>query len=804
MKELRLFFNLFFIFFTINLSAQSISGIVEDNAGEKMEFITVLLLNIKDSSLVKGAITDVEGKYELKNIAPGRYFISANGIGFIKTNIQPFDFKGDNHIIEPIVLKKSDTELTAVTVTSTKPLIEVQADKLIVNVEGSINSTGLNALELLQKSPGIQVDQDDNVSVEGKQGVRIYIDGKPSPLSGRDLAAVLKSMQSSDIEAIEIITNPSAKYDAAGNVGIINIRLKKNKKMGANGNISINPNWGITPKIDFSSSLNYRDKKWNLFGNYSIGQGIWHNSRENDKILNGVAFNTSIGSEWHDKYQNFKGGVDYTLNDKNSIGFVVNGSKSNRNFITESQTVIGNYTEGVLDSAKLTSTSSAPGTSLNLNYNLNYRFADTSGHEFTADADFGTFNGTTNLHQPNFYTYKDPFQIPYNTVYQQQTPTDITIFSFKTDYEQPFLKGKLGYGLKASSVKSNNILDAYFLESNVAVRDTDKSNSFTYSEKVFAGYINYNKTFNKKWSLQAGFRGEQTFSLGNLVSYKRNALDKVDTSYLNLFPSFALTYNAAKNHSVNLNYSRRINRPSYQDLNPFEYRIDELTYYKGNAFIQPRYTDRIKLTHTFMSKLTTSLSYYYTSNDYNNISRVDGNRIYNTTENFSHSQGLSLNVSLNTPITKWCEINYNFWYQKSAIHGEFKGESDYDVSNSNFGFNGSTTFKFNKSTSFALSGWYRSKFNWIYVNKAQGIMQIGLKKKILKDKADIKISISDVLNTVGFSALFVHNNIYQNIYGVWEARRYSINFNYRFGSNDIKGAREHKGGAEEESDRIKK
>ena len=229
MKKLRLLSNLFFIFFTLNLSAQSISGIVKDKTGEKMEFITVLLLNVKDSSLVKGAITDVEGKFDIKNMPSGRYFLSASGTGFAKTNTQAFDYKGDSYTLEPIVLKQSDTELAAVTVTSSKPLIEIQADKFVVNVEGSINATGSNALELLQKTPSVQVDQDDNVSLEGKQGVRIYIDGRPSPLSGRDLAAVLKSMQSSDIEAIEIITNPSAKYDAAGNVGIINIRLKKNK-----------------------------------------------------------------------------------------------------------------------------------------------------------------------------------------------------------------------------------------------------------------------------------------------------------------------------------------------------------------------------------------------------------------------------------------------------------------------------------------------------------------------------------------------------------------------------------------------
>ena len=803
MKKLHQFTCLMLIILSSKISAQTISGYIKNQSGDGVEFISVLLLSAKDSAMVKGAITDIDGKYEIKNMVAGRYLLAASGIGYDKTFSQVFDYQKDNFTVAPILLKDAVSQLKGVTVTATKPLVEVQADKLVVNVEGSINSTGLNALEVLQKSPGIQVDQDDNVVVEGKQGVRIYIDGKPSPLSGRDLAAVLKGMQSSDIEAIEIITNPSAKYDAAGNVGIINIRLKKNKKMGTNGNITLNPVMGVTPKINLSGGLNYRNNKWNLFGTTSYGQGIYHNSRNNYRRLDNTAFNTAIRSEYHEAYRNIKIGTDYTLNDKNTIGMAVNGSFGSPKVFTFSQTNIGRSSESILDSAQLVSNSSTPNSRQNLNYNFNYRFADTTGHELTADIDFGNFIGRSNLYQPNIYSFKDPRKASYNRDYRQITPTDITIFSFKIDYEQPFYKGKLGYGLKASAVKSLNTLDAYNLYGAESEIDTNKSNSFTYSEKVMAGYINYNKTLNKKWSLQAGLRGEHTLSDGNLVSYKENALNRVDRSYFNLFPSFAITYNVAKNQSWNLNYSKRINRPGYQDLNPFEYKQDELTYYKGNAFLKPRYTDKIKVSNTLWSKLTTSLSYSYTTNEYNNISRIDGNKIYNTTENFSNSKALVLDISLNTPLTKWWELNYNLWFHSGSIFGKFTGENDYNVSNKNFGFNGSTNFKINKSTTFEISGYYRSQFNWIYVNKAQGMMDLGLKKKVLKDKADLKLSVSDIFNTVGFTALFDHNNVYQFISGVWEARRYGISFNYRFGSSEIKSAREHKSGAEEESGRIR-
>ncbi len=788
----------------LSAKAQTISGKINDPEGKPAIFASVALYTAKDSSLSKAAATDEQGIFEFPNTSSGKYFITASFVGFNNINSKVFDFDGKNYSAEPLTLKKAESNLKEVTVTSTKPLIEVKADKLIVNVEGSINSTGFNALELLQKSPGVQVDKDDNVLVKGKSGVKIYIDGRPSPLAGRDLAAILKGMNSSDIEAIEIITNPSAKYDAGGNLGIINIRLKKNKKLGTNGNISINPTFAITPKINLAGGINYRDKKWNFFGTYSFEQGIWHNTTEDDKIINNTIFNKLWHGEWRDTSQNFKTGIDYFLNDKNTIGFVINGGRSRNGSYGQSSTLIGNQNFLTTDSARLESLAIAPGKSTNFNYNLNYRFLDTAGHELTIDADLGQFSSNRSTFQPNYYTFSNPKQVAYNRVYQQQTPTDITIRSIKADYEQPFFKGKLGYGLKGSSVESQNTFDLFNVQNEMAVRDTDRSNSFTYTEKVFAGYINFNKQLNKKWSLQAGLRAEQTISLGNLVSFKQNALDKVDTSYLNLFPSFALTFNASKNNTLNFNYSRRIDRPSYQDLNPFEFKIDELYYGKGNPFLRPRYTNTFKLTHTFKSLLTSSLEYYYTADDYNDITRVDGNRVYGTLENFAHSQGISLNITLNTPITKWWELNYNITVQKSAIHADFKNELAYDVNNTNYYFNGSSTFKLNKTTTFEISGWYNSRFNWIYVNKAQGIMDIGLKKKILNDKADIKLSMSDVLNTVGWSALYVHNGITQNLFGAWEARRYSINFNYRFGSSEIKGARNHKSSSEEEANRIKK
>ncbi len=799
-KLIRLYFLLFA---PVIIQAQSITGLVNDPSGKGASFASVGLYLAKDSSLVKGAATDGDGKYAIEGMTAGRYFLTASMVGFAKADSKAFDYSGSAWTAEPIALKKAENTLNGVTVTTTKPLIEVKADKMIVNVEGSINSTGLDGLELLRKCPGVQVDRDDNVLVQGKQGVKIYIDGKPSPMSGKDLAATLKSMNSADIEAIEIITNPSAKYDAAGNLGIINIRLKKNRKIGTNGNISINPQFGITPKISLSGSLNYRDKKWNLFGTYSFREGINHNTTFDDKIINSTIYNKVWHGQWKDTSNNFKAGADYFIDSKNTVGFVVNGSRRMNSSNGESRTLIGKQYAASPDSAQLQSTEFGPGTRFNANYNVNYRFADTSGHEFTLDADYGTFSGNSFTYQPNYYTFTDAALAPYSRIYQQYAPTDITIISFKADYEQTLGKGKLGYGAKASGVKSVNTFDLFNVQNDQLQRDTDRSNSFTYTEKIFAAYVNYNTQLSKKWSLQAGLRGEQTFSLGNLVSYKHNELDKVDTSYLNFFPSAALTFQASKDHSFNLNYSRRIYRPAYQELNPFEYKIDELVYGKGNPFLRPQYTNSVKLTHTFKSLLTTSLAYSRTSDDINQLTRIDVNRTFFIEENFGHSQGLTFEVTLNTPLTKWWEANATIDLLHNSVYADFGEGAVIDAVTNSYNLNASSTFKIDKTLSVELSGWYNSPYNGVSRFKAQGIMDVGVKKKFWKDAASLKVSFSDVLNTVGWGALYDHNGVYNNLHGVWESRRLGINFDYRFGSDQIKGARNHKSGSEEEANRIK-
>lgn len=782
----------------------TVKGTAKTQQNEAVSFATISLHNAIDSTLFKADIADENGGFKISGVVKGKYFIKISAVGFRAFASPIFEVVDTDIEFNPFVLTADTQQLKEVKVVASKPLIEVKEDRVIFNVESSISSTGTNALELMRKSPGVQVDKDENILVKGKTGVRIYIDGRPSPMSGRDLASTLKSMNSADIEAIEIITNPSAKYDAAGDLGIINIRLKKNRKLGTNGNISLGGLFGISPKYNSSLSLNHRDKKVNLFGTYSYNQGAWHNRTLDDQILNNIMYNKTWRGLWRDTSSNLKAGADYFINTKNTIGFNLNARMSNHNGGGESETLIGRRYAIVPDSAILYSQTSNPEKNKNLNFNLNYRYADTTGHELNFDVDYGVFNSRGISYQPNRYTFVNSDRPSFERNYVTKTPIDIIIKSAKIDYEQPFKKGKLAYGVKLSDVTSDNTFDFFTKIQNEEIRDVDRSNQFRYTERVYAAYFNYNKSLGKKWNIQAGLRAENTQSLGKLTSFKQNDLDKVDTTYLNLFPSGAISYKATDNHSFNLNYSRRINRPSYQNLNPFEYRIDELVYSKGNPFLRPEYANNFKITHIYKGKLTSSFGYWRTKYPVVGL-RIpyDESRTYFISENLDYSEGYNLDLSLNTQLTKWWELNINV----NGFHNLWRAKLDNGLIINNrttaLNGNGQSTFKLKNNWTFELSGWYNSPYRRIDYNSAMGMLDAGVQKKFLKDNATLKVVFSDVLNTARGGHHSEYAGIATNLRFKFEGRLLRVTFNYRFGSKEIKEARSRRSGSEDELRRIK-
>ena len=782
-----------------------IAGAVTDNSGKALGAATVSLLQAKDSSLVKAAISDASGKFEIGVKVNGSYLLSYSLVSFKNTYSPVFTYDGQNVAVKTVALSPAVSKLQDVTITAKKPMIEVKADKTIFNVEASINATGSNALELLQKSPGIQVDNNENISMKGKTGVRIYIDGKMMQLDTKDLAAYLKSINSNDIEAIEMISNPSAKYDASGNAGIINIRLKKNKKFGTNGSVNLGLVQGVTPKGNGSVNLNYRDKKINLFSNAGGNIGDYQSTLllyrlQKDTLYDQKSVNTSAGKSF-----NIKAGADYFINSKNTIGVMATTNFGKNEFISTSNTPIYYNPTGQFVKS-LQAFNNIPGNRTNANFNINYRYADTSGREINFDGDYGLFRGTGRSYQPNNY-YGGNNNLLYSIINRNSTPTNIDIYTAKLDIEQKLGKGKLGYGAKTSFVTTKNTFD-FFNDnaSGIPVKILDRSNSFTYKENVNAAYVNYQRQLSEKWSIQTGVRAEQTNSEGILTRADGTvqADNKVKRNYLDFFPSAAVSWNANKKNSFNLTFSRRIDRPTYQDLNPFENKLDELTYEKGNAFLRPQYTNSVELTHTFIGIINTTAGYSHVKDYATQVTDTTGNATYVQQQNLATQQVLNFSISAPLAIKKWWNGYANIWYNYQMFDGAIGGKS-LSVNIPGYGAYMQQSFTLGKNYTAEVSGYFNGPNVWgaTWKTRPQGGLDIGLQKLLFDKKATVKVSVTDIFRTNPWSATSDFGGMYIKGSGGWESRTFRVSMNWRFGSNQIKNSRERKTGLESEAKRIK-
>ena len=794
-------------FFAASSFAQNpaqLSGKITGDNDKPLSEATITLLKAKDSSLFKSALTNSNGVFKILSVKPGSYFITVTSVGYTKKSSATFTIaEGQDYAATPMALLHSATSLEAVTIQAKKPMIEVKADKTVFNVENSINATGSNAFELLQKSPGVLTDKDDNISLMGKNGVKIYIDGKPTQMAGADLAAYLRSINSADIESIELITNPSAKYDAAGNAGIINIRLKKNKNYGANGNVASGIAFGHTPKYNNSLSLNYRNKKINLFSNYSNNFGDYRNLFDLYRVQNDTTYDQHSVNLNHNVSNNVKAGMDYSINSKNIIGVMVTANFNNSDNSNNSNTVISPNNTGIPNRI-LHASSDASGTRNNIDYNINYHFADTSGRTLDVDADMVNYRRRGSNYQPNYYTDPITGDLLEENIYSSNTPTDIDIYTAKIDYEQPFYKGKLGFGGKLTDVKTKNTYDFYNVYGGTPIKDMNLSNEFNYDENVKALYINYNRAFSKKTTIQAGVRMENTSSEGDLISAVPQPDDTVKRNYTDFFPSGAITYVLNQKNTLNLSYSRRIDRPNYQDLNPFEDKLDELTYRKGNAFLNPQYTNSFKLSHTFLYKYVTSLSYSHIKDYFAQIIDTVENKTYITQKNLAQQDIFSLNFSAPVTITKW----WTSFATLNAYHSAYKADfGDGKIINENvdtFSLYIQQSFSIKKGPTFELTGFYNSPSVWggTFKSSAIGSVDVGVQQKLFKGAGTIKASFTDVFNTLHWKGVSDYGGSHLVASGNFESQQLKINFSFRFGNSQVKAARQRKAAADEENKRL--
>ena len=797
------------LLFACITQAQEITGSLKDSDNKPVAQAVVSLLRIPDSLVLKNEVTDKNGVFRFNAVSDGIYRLHISFIGYDSKFVDSVIVRKQAPLRLPIItLTHTVTSLEGVTVTSKKPMIEVKADKTIVNVENTINAIGNDVLELLRKSPGVLVDKDENLSLSGKNGVQVFIDGKPSPFSGKDLGAYLKSIQSSQVESIELIANPSAKYEAAGNAGIINIRLKKNKAFGTNGSLSAGYNIGVFAKYNTSLALNHRNKRLNYFGNYNYYKS--RNESVNDyyrELLDSV-FDQKTLSIGHTNTHGFKVGVDYYADTKSTLGVIVTGNLGTSDNSTDGNTVIGYVPTGITD--RLLEAANIFNDKRNsVNTNLNYRFADTTGHELNIDLDYGSYRLRSGQYQPNTYYNPSHTAIISSIAYRMVSPTDINTYALKADYEQNFKKGKLSLGMKSSLVDADNDFRRYNVWNNQDKIDSLRTNVFNYNENINAAYVNYNKQW-KGIMVQVGLRLENTNAKGTSLGYTfiNGNYEVYDSSftrnYTNLFPSAAITLNKNPVSQWTLSYSRRIDRPAYQDLNPFEYKLDEYTFMKGNTQLSPQYTHSIRMTHMYKYMLTTALGYSHVTDVFTQlIDTADGSKAFLTRKNLASQDVVNFNMSLPVQLKK-----YNGFFNLSSNYSHYRaslGEGrTIDLNAFNVMLYMQHSYKFTKEFTAEISGFYNSPSIYQGTFKTQKMWSVdaGAQHNFMKGDMTLKATVSDIFKTLSWKAQSDFAGQMVRARGGWESRQLKLSLSWRFGSNQVKGARQRKTASEEEDKRI--
>lgn len=816
MKYFSTLFLLILLASFTSLMAQSnqgkIAGTVAGNDSKPLEAATISLLKAQDSSVAKISATDRLGKFEFDNISEGKYVVLTSAVGYqqLYTDVE---ISSTALIVDlkTLQLAPQTQALAGVVVTAKKSPVEVRAGKTVINVDASPTNTGLNVLELLEKSPGVAVDNDGNVNLKGKSGVLILIDGKQTYLTGQQLAAFLRSIQSNSLDQIEIMTNPPAKYDAAGNAGVINIKTKKGTLRGMNGNVSLTYNQGFYAKYFAGANFNYRNEKLNLFGSYDGGQweglGILKIDRNfyRNNVFSGSSDQSTLR---HNKnnWNNLKLGVDYNFSKKDVAGIVVRGSlnpwknwqKSTSNLRDE---------QGNINTLFLSDAYNA-NESKNINTNFNYKHTfDSTGREISTDLDYGYYKSdgtnllTTKVFDPNNEQRGNTILLDGNL------PSVIKIYTAKVDYVHPFSKTmKLEAGFKSSIVNTdNNVI--YQRDTTTGWKtDIQRTNHFIYEENVNAAYAIFTTTV-KKWEFTGGLRVENTNVSGtqklNDSSFKRN--------YTNLFPNVGAVYTINEKNQLSAAYSRRIRRPDYQDLNPFIFFLDSLTYGQGNPYLQPEFSNRVELSHTFNRFITTTVSYTNTNNIITDILKQNTEKrtTFQTRENFSRMQQYGFSVSFNKQLAPWWNINVYSGVFNNRYTGLYNdGTTNIPVEINVTAFNGnlSNSFTFAKTWAAELSGWFNSNpSEGLLVANSMGAMNLGLSKQLMQKKASIKLGVRDLLRTSNFSGYSRYADVDLKVDNNrrLDNRVYNISFSYKFGKNSIAPERRRSGGAGEEQSRVK-
>ncbi len=795
--------------------AGKINGSVQDATGKPLDAVTVTLLKRTDSTTTKIAITDKSGHFAFKDIPNGKYLLTITHIGYADGQTQPLEITPTNSslTINPIALQLSGSALDQVTVVGKRPLIENKIDKTVVNVDASTTNGGLTALEVLEKSPGVMVDNDGNISLKGKPGVIVMIDGKPTYLSSQDLSNYLKNMPANELDQIEIMSQPPAKYDAAGNSGVINLVTKKNKNNGFNGSVTACAIIAKYFKSPNSFNFNWREGKFNVYGNYNYSWWEGFNDvHSNNSLRNEAAIPFDRYTIQHtygrysDRGNEFRAGVDYFADKKTTIGFSVNGTVDKQSFTSGSTTDFYDSLHNYVQYNVAQSLNKTPQTHLGFNGNYTHKL-DAKGSEFSVDADYIFFNTRGIVYSNNYLYNADniPSDAPY--LLNGLLPSRIDIYSLKSDYKRVVNKDiTLEAGVKSSYVRTDNnaIYTLYDDTVKAWLPDTAISNHFIYKENINAAYLNWQQQI-KKFSMQLGLRAEQTNASGDQtvksVDFKKH--------YLQLFPTTYFTYKPNDNNTYGISYGRRIERPSYESLNPFRFQLDRYTYQQGNPDLQPQFSNNVELSYNYKGMVNVSANYTMTTDIISDAVITfkepgDSNyTTYQTSQNIASQRNIGLSINYSKQITSAWTLNVFF----NVYNNRYKGVVDstnIDVSFTSFNASFNSQYRFKKGWTSEISGFYyaRDYVSGVLLADGRGMFSLGAAKQIWKGKGSLKLNLRDPFYLMSFSSHTDLNKAVTYSHSVWDNRRVILTMVYRFGRTANNNVQRRNGGASDEQSRV--
>lgn len=803
--QLSFLFSLFFFSFELPAQIVNVSGTVMEKEGVPLPFATVSLMKSDSKALTKAEFSKEDGVFEIAGVAPGEYFVEITYLGMQTWKSSSFTVNGKPIVLEPVIMKEEENMMEEVVITSVRPIVEMKPDRTVFNVQGTINAAGDNGLQLLRKAPGLVLDNNDNIIMMGRSGVLIYVDGKQLRLSGDDLSNYLQNLSSEQIDRIDIITNPGSKYDAQGNAGIIDIRLKKDKNLGYNGSVSTSVSQGIYAQGNLNANGNYRNKKVNIFGGAGGAIGNPWSRMEFVNFQNGLILNEMHNQPGHYENANFRVGTDWFINSKSTLGVLVNGSSNNFNMDGNATNRISNQaTPNIIDSILIANNKSFSDRT-QFTYNLNYAQILAKG-TLNVDLDYGTFGRVSEMDQPNRYFSGDGSTLLTEVLSFIATPSNIDIASAKVDFEYAILGGQFSAGTKYTKVSTENTFLFYDIVDNERIRNDRRSNLFDYNEAVSAVYANYARAINDKLRFSAGLRLEHTDAVGDLNAFLPELNEEpVIFNYFNWFPSAGLTYQASKDHTYGVNYSRRINRPDYKVLNPFREQASELAFSKGNPFLQPEIADNAEVNYTYKYTYNLKVAYSHTGNK---IARLispdedDPRAGFITWENLATQEVYSANLSFPISPAKWFSTYFNLNASYIKNRAEYENGSTIDINAFTYNIFLQNTFTIPGDWKLELSGFYNGPGVWEGVMLTDPIyaINVGVQKRFF-DKFNVRLNCSDIFFTNQWSGTMNFNGLKGEMMGGWDSRRINLSISYDFGNQNVK-ARKRQTGLEAESKRV--